>query len=106
MKTYLNKIPVTSTEAKLAKGTAIAPGLPLVVAFTDPTGKVWVTEGEGHGKIFWKDLAVTPTEVTANKKGVVSLPSRSRISDGKAAHVAITFPPSGLALRNRHPRTV
>ncbi len=94
MKTYLNKIPVTSMDAKLAKGTAIAPGekLPLVVAFTDPTGKVWVTEGEGHGKILWKDITVTPTVVTANKKGVVSLPSDPRISDGKAAHVAITVP--------------
>ena len=57
MKTYLDKIPVTSMEAKLANGTAIAPGekLPLVVASTDSTGKVWVTEGEGHGKILWKD---------------------------------------------------
>ena len=94
MKTYLNKIPVTSMEAKLAKGTAIAPGekLPLVVSFTDPNGKVWVTEGEGHGKILWKDITVTPDVVTANKKGIVSLPSDPRLSDGKAAHVAITVP--------------
>jgi hypothetical protein len=94
MRTYLNKIPVTSMEAKLANGTAIAPGekLPLVVAFTDSTGKVWITEGEGHGKILWKDLAVTPTVVTASKKGVVSLSSDPRISDGKVAHVAIAAP--------------
>jgi hypothetical protein len=94
MKAYLNKIPVTSMEAKLANGAAIAPGekLPLVVSFTDPNNKVWVTEGEGHGKILWKDITVTPTLVTANKKGVVSLPSDPRISDGKMAHVAITVP--------------
>jgi hypothetical protein len=94
MKAYLSKIPVTSMEAKLAKGAAIAPGerLPLVVAFTEPDGKVWVTEGEGHGKILWKDLTVTPTVVTAGKKGVVSLSSDPRISDGKVAHVAITVP--------------
>jgi hypothetical protein len=94
MRTYLNKIPVTSMEAKLANATAIAPGekLPLIVAFTDSTGKVWITEGEGHGKILWKDLAVTPTVVTASKKGVVSLSSDPRISDGKVAHVAVAAP--------------
>ena len=94
MKTYLDKIPVTSIDARLAKGAAIAPGekLPLVVAFTEPDGKVWVTEGEGHGKILWKDITVTPTVVTANKKGIVSLPSDPRISDGKTAHVALTVP--------------
>jgi hypothetical protein len=94
MRTYLDKIPVTSMEVKLAQGAAIAPGekLPLVVSFTDPNGKVWVTEGEGRGKILWKDLTLTPTVVTANKKGIVSLPSDPRISDGKVAHVAITAP--------------
>lgn len=94
MKTYLDKLPVTSMEAKLAKGAAIAPGekLPLVVAFTEPDGKVWMTEGEGHGKILWKDLTITPSVVTASKKGVVSLSSDPRISDGKVAHVAITAP--------------
>jgi len=94
MKTYLDKIPVTSMEAKLAKGAAIAPGekLPLVVSFTDPDAKLWVTEGEGHGKILWKDITVAPTVVTVNKKGIVSLPSDPRISDGKTAHVAITVP--------------
>ena len=92
MKTWLDKIPVTSMEAKLAKGTAIAPGekLPLVVSFTDSASKVWVTEGEGQGKILWKDITVTSTVVTVNKKGIVSLPADPRISDGKTAHVAIT----------------
>ena len=39
-------------------GPAIAPGAtsPLVVTFTDSTGKTWVTEGKGKGKILWSDL--------------------------------------------------
>ena len=106
MKTYLNKIPVTSMDAKLAKGTAIAPGekLPLVVAFTDPTGKVWVTEGEGHGKILWKDITVTPTVVTANKKGHCLASFRSPAQRRQScARRLYGSQPSGHAFRNRHP---
>jgi hypothetical protein len=94
MRVYLEKIPVTSMEAKLAKRPGIAPGekLPLVVAFTGSDGKVWMTEGEGHGKVLWKDLNVVATVATANQKGIVSLPRDPRISDGKVAHVSITAP--------------
>ncbi|HEY5029575.1 MAG TPA: hypothetical protein VIK39_14280 [Candidatus Angelobacter sp.] len=94
MKVYLDKITVTSMEAKLANGTAIAPGekLPLVVAFTQPDGQILMTEGVGHGKVLWKDLQVTASVVKASKKGIVSLPQDPRISDGKVAHIAITVP--------------
>jgi len=94
MKVYLEKIPVTSMTASLPKGPGIAPGdkLPLVVTFTQPDGKLLTTEGEGQGKILWKDLNVTTSVVTANQKGVVSLARDPRISDGKVAHVAITVP--------------
>jgi hypothetical protein len=81
-------------QASLPKGPAIAPGqkLALVVKFTQPDGKVLVTEGLGKGKVLWKDLTVTPSVVTANQKGVVSLPKDPRVSDGKVAHVGITVP--------------
>ena len=91
---YLNKTPVTSTQASLPKGPGIAPGekSPLVVSLTAPDGKVLATEGEGHGKVLWQDLTVTASVVTADKKGNVSLPSDPRISDGKLPHVTITAP--------------
>jgi hypothetical protein len=94
MKVYLEKIPITSMQATLPKGPGMAPGdkSPLVVSVTGPDGKVLVTEGHGHGKVLWKDLIVTPSIVAANKKGVLSLSSDPRISDGQLPHVVITVP--------------
>jgi hypothetical protein len=62
----------------------------LVATFDQPSGKILVTEGKGKGKVLWRDLTVTATVVTVNKKGVVSLPHDPRKSDGKTAHVSIT----------------
>jgi hypothetical protein len=94
MRIYLEKVPVASMRASLPRGPAIAPGekSPLVVEFTQPDGKVLVTEGQGKGKVLWKDTTVTPTVVTADQKGVVTLPRDPRLSDGKVAHVTITVP--------------
>jgi len=90
----LKKVPVTSMQASLPKGLRIAPGQksPLVATFVDPNGKVFVTAGEGHGKVLWKDLTVTATVAKVNNKGVVSLSRDPRISDGKTPHVVITAP--------------
>lgn len=94
MRVYLQKTPVSSIAASLPNSPGIAPGekSPLVVTVTQPDGKVLKTEGKGGGKVLWQDLQVTPTLVTANKKGVVTLPRDPRISDGKVAHVSITVP--------------
>jgi hypothetical protein len=94
LRVHLAKLPVTTIEASLPNGPAIVPGQtsPLVVTFTDSTGKTWVTEGKGKGKILWSDLTVTPTLVTVNKKGVLRLPQDPRKSDGKTAQVDITVP--------------
>lgn len=94
MRVYLAKVPVTSMTASLPKGPAIAPGekSPLVVQFTQPDGKILVTEGAGKGKVLWKNLTVTPTVVTADQKGNVTLARDPRVSDGKTAHVTITAP--------------
>ncbi|HEY6372797.1 MAG TPA: hypothetical protein VIX37_19630 [Candidatus Sulfotelmatobacter sp.] len=93
-KVYLDRTPVVSMQASVPKGPGIGPGQksPLVVWFTGPNGKVFVTEGEGQGKVMWKDLNVAATVVTANQKGIVSLPKDPRISDGKVPHVTITVP--------------
>jgi hypothetical protein len=94
MRVYLAKTDVSSMQAKLPNGPAIAPGenSPLVVQFTQPDGKILMTEGQGKGKVLWSDLTVTPTVVTANKKGVLTLAHDPRSSDGKTAHVVITVP--------------
>ena len=74
-KVYLDKIPVAAMGASFPK-RGLAPGekSQLVVSFTEPDGKVLQTEGAGHGKVMWKDLAVTGNVVNINSKGVVSLP--------------------------------
>jgi hypothetical protein len=93
-KVELDKTPLTSMKASLPKGPGIAPGekSPLVVTFTEPDGKVLTTEGKGQGKVMWKDLKVTASVVTANQKGIVSLPRDPRVSDGKLGHATITVP--------------
>jgi hypothetical protein len=94
MRVYLANTPVSSMQASLPNGPAIAPGekSPLVVQFTQPDGKILVTEGKGKGKVLWADITVAPTVVTANNKGIVSLAHDPRVSDGKTAHVTITVP--------------
>jgi hypothetical protein len=94
MRVDLTQTPVSSIDVRLPKGPAIAPGQksPLVVAVAQPDGKVLLTEGQGRGKIQWKDLHVTATVVTVNQKGVISLAKDPRVSDGKVGHVTVTVP--------------
>jgi len=94
MKVYLAKTPITSIDVSQPKGPGIGPGQnsPLVVEVTQPDGKVLKTEGAGKGKVLWQDLVVTPTVVTVNKKGVLTLPKDPRKSEGKLPHVTITVP--------------
>jgi hypothetical protein len=94
MKVYLDKTPIASIKASLREGQGIAPGekSPLVVVLTGPDGKLLVTEGKGQGKVMWKDLEVSASLVTANQKGIVSLPPDPRVSEGKVGHVTVTVP--------------
>jgi hypothetical protein len=94
MRVYLAKTQVSSMQAKLPHGPAIAPGekSPLVAQFTQPDGKILVAEGQGKRKVLWSDLTVTPGVVTVNKKGVLTLAHDPRVSDGTTAHVSITVP--------------
>ena len=90
----LNKTPVSSIQASLPKGPAIAPGekSPLVVSLTEPNGKVLFTEGQGAGKVMWKDLQVTATVVLAEENGILSFPEDPRASYDKVGHVTVTVP--------------
>lgn len=90
----LSKTPVSSIRASLPKGQAIAPGekSPLVVSLTEPNGKVLFTEGQGAGKVMWKDIQVTATTVLADEKGNLSFPEDPRASYGKVGHVTLTVP--------------
>lgn len=92
MRVDLAKLPVTTMEAALPTGPAIAPGesSPLVVTFTQPDGTILTTEGKGKGKVLWNQITVAPSVVTVNKKGVLSLPRDPRVSDGKTGHVDVT----------------
>ena len=93
-KIYLAKTQLSSMEVAQYKHTGIGPGekSSLIVTFTQPDGKILTTEGKGKGKVLWADVMVTPTIVTVNKKGVLSLPFDPRVSDGKTGHVSITIP--------------
>jgi len=94
MKVYLAKTPISSIAVSLPNSPGIAPGekSPLVVVVTEPDGKVLQTEGAGHGKVLWKDLAVTPSVVTVNQKGIASFPHDPRKTEGQVGHVIITVP--------------
>ncbi|MGA9670549.1 MAG: hypothetical protein WBQ94_15160 [Terracidiphilus sp.] len=94
MKVYLAKIPVTSIEIGQPKGPGIVPGQKssLAVTVAGADGKSFVTEGAGHGKVMWRDLAVTATVVTVNTKGVITLAKDPRKSDGKLPLVTVTVP--------------
>ncbi len=91
---YLANEQVTSMKATLPNGPAMAPGekSPLVLEFTQPDGKVLLTEGKGKGKVLWQDITIAPTVVAADNKGNLTLPHDPRKSDGKTAHVTITVP--------------
>ena len=88
---FSNFCTLNNPSGSLPKGPGIAPGekSPLVVELIGPDGNVFVTEEQGGGKVMWEDLQVATSVVTANQKGVVSLPKDPRVSDGKVAHVTI-----------------
>ena len=94
LRVRLEKLPVSSMQVTMPNGPAIAPGekSPLIARFTQPNGKILVTEGAGKGKVLWQDITLTPTVVTADKKGNMILAHDPRKSDGKTGHVAVAVP--------------
>ena len=94
LRVRLDKLPVSSMQVTMPNGPAIAPGekSPLIARFTQPNGKILVTEGAGKGKVLWQDITLTPTVVTADKKGNIILAHDPRKSDGKTGHVAVAVP--------------
>jgi hypothetical protein len=94
MRVELAKLPVTSMQAQLAGDPGVAPGQkePLIITFTQPDGTVLTTEGAGKGKVLWRDVSISATLVSVNKKGVVSLSHDPRASEGKIGHLTITVP--------------
>ena len=90
----LNQTPVSSMQASLPKGPAIAPGekSPLVVTLTEPNGQVLFTEGQGAGKVMWKDLQVTATTVLADEKGICPFRRTPELAMAKSAMSPSPFP--------------
>lgn len=93
-KVSLAKTDISTLQASQYKHPGIGPGekSSLIVEFTQPDGKLLLTQGKGKGKVLWSDLAITATVVSVNKKGVLSLPADPRLSDGKTGHITITVP--------------
>ena len=93
-KVDLSKIPVSAISVRMARDPGIAPGkkASLIATLTGAKGETLTTEGAGHGKVRWKDLAVTATIVRVNAKGVLSLPRDPRKSDNQTGHVVVTVP--------------
>ena len=93
MKVNLSKVPVSAIEVQQAKAPGIGPGekSSLIATITEANGKTLQTEGAGHGKVMWRDLTVTPTIVTVNKKGVILLRHDPRPTEGKLPHVTVTM---------------
>ncbi len=56
------------------------------------TARCCKPKAPARGKSCGAICKVTASVVTANKKGVVSLPREPRVSDGKMPHVTITMP--------------
>ena len=94
MRVDLAKLPITAMAATLPQDPGIAPGEknPVLLTFTEANGKVLKTSGIGKGKVMWRQITVTPSVVTVNKKGVLHLAADPRVSDGKTGHVDITVP--------------
>ena len=94
MRVHLAKIPVTTMEASLPNGPAVAPGesSPLVVTFTDANGKDVGDRGKGQRQDSLVRSHGHASVVTVNKKGVLSLPHDPRKSDGKTGQVEISVP--------------
>jgi hypothetical protein len=92
LRTRLDKLPVTSLSAVLVPGPGLGPGkhAALVLTATTSDGKVYVTEGAGHGKVLFDSFTFTPTIAAVTNKGIVSLPGDPRVSENLAPHIAIT----------------
>ena len=90
----LDRTPMVAMVAELGGGPGIGPGqtLPLLAQFTGPDGTIYLTEGEGQGKVMWRDLKLDPSVVSVDAKGRVSLPADPRLSDGRTGHVALSVP--------------
>lgn len=90
----LATLQLSNMQVTMPKGNTLAPGKksPLVVSFTDATGKTLSTAGQGHGTIPWSALNVSATVVQINQSGVVKMPETPSQSDGNTGVVTIAVP--------------
>lgn len=91
-KVSLEKTQVVSMAPELVNGPAEVPGAKqkMIVSFKGADGKEYVTEGAGHGKVMWRDLALSSTVVQVSKKGTVSLSADPRVSDKQTGKVELS----------------
>jgi hypothetical protein len=97
LRVRLDKLPVTSIAASMVSKrggpavSALGPGQSarLVLVATTQDGKQFATVGAGNGKVAFDNYTIESTIVAVSKRGVVSLSSDPRVSEGKVAHLHI-----------------
>ena len=97
LRVRLDKLPVTSVSASMVSKrgcpavSAQGPGQSarLVLVATTQDGKQFATVGAGSGKVAFDNYTTEATIVAVSKRGVVSLSSDPRVSEGKVAHLHI-----------------
>ena len=82
----LATIPLAGIQVAMPDAPALLPGqaLPLVITATPLSGPLLLTAGRGGGPVAWSNYLLTPSLVTVDGSGIVSLPADPRASDGLA----------------------
>jgi hypothetical protein len=98
LRVRLDELPVTAVSASLGDRhdgshvSALAPGraASLVITARTQDGRQLATVGAGKGKVDFDNYRIEATVVTVGKRGIVSLSSDPRVSDGQAIHLHIS----------------
>lgn len=87
----LTDIPIRSLTVSLSPHSGLSPGAEgqLVVVATAVDGRQLVTVGTDGGKVLFDSFAIKASLVSVNGRGVVSLPSDPRVSEGRTPHVRV-----------------
>lgn len=88
----LEKTPVVSMTVAMDGNRGVAPGekAGMIATFTEPNGKVLVSEGKGKGKVLWRDIAMMSTVVSVTKHGNVKADPDPRVTEGKLGHISLS----------------
>jgi hypothetical protein len=91
-RTQLARLPVTTVSASLYPQSTLSPGESgqLIIVASASDGRQWTTVGPGHGTVLFDNFVLNATVAQVSAKGVVSIPSDPRLSEGKEALCRVT----------------